>query len=190
MAKKSPVKSKLDMTKYAMAFKKSIREWAGRSTLEEVGQYASSRIYKTTKSGYTLAYGDTRSKLSQLSEGYKKYRKNYSKAGGKVGELFGPSRSNLTFTGQLLESISTRILPNKKQVDIYIPDSKRTSPTRISERKITPKPELTNKEVAINVAENGRAFIGMDASGYRSIMNIFLRDLRGRMRSNRLKVKP
>lgn len=187
---KSPIKTKLDMTKYSAAFKKSFREWVGRAVLEEVGTYAVDRIYKTTKSGYSLAYGETRTKLSPLSDGYKKYRRKYDKAGGSTGELFGPSRSNLTFTGQLLESITHRIFPTKKQIDVFVPDTKRTPPTRISTRKITPKAEPSNKEVAVNVAENGRAFIGMDASGYRSIMNIFLRDLRDRMRSNRLKVKP
>ena len=68
----------------------------------------------------------------------------------QTGEFFSPARSNLTFSGELLNSIEIDV--GRYGFSIYIPDT-----TRRRYNKFT-KTRATNKEVAIYVQDAGRNF--------------------------------
>lgn len=129
------------------------------------------RIKRFTWSGRSLATGD---RFKPLSGPYKKWRKKVlSKSTqwartNKVGQFFSPNKSNLTLTGQLINSLKGR--------------------SNFRTQRITVKPTgsrsdgLKNEEVAGDVAKNGRPFLGLDEKGRQRIIQIVKRDLRRQIR--------
>jgi len=116
------------------------------------------RVQRVTRSGKYIVTG---AKLKKLSKAYIDFRRSFS---GRTGEFFKPSKSNLTFTGQLLESLKAR--SNVRQQTITLFASGRRDDG------------LKNEEVAEYVAENGRPFLGIDQKGIDRIEQIGKRDIR------------
>jgi len=133
-----------------------------------LGRLAKSIIYKRVKAGYgTTVGGRSRKKLKPLSTATvavrsgklmirhqkgtsKKIYMNQDDRPRQTGEFFSPARSNLTFSGELLNSIEIDV--GRYGFSIYIPDT-----TRRRYNKFT-KTRATNKEVAIYVQDAGRNF--------------------------------
>lgn len=139
--------------------------------LNEIGTFSLERIRAFVRSGYSLD-GDKKKKLKPLSESYKDTRRGAVRwrtiNGKRVAtaepderlrevdvRFFDPDFSNLTFTGQLMESLKYLIRAPKRQVEIEVPDTKRKGKYE----------KLTNKQVAKHVADNGRPFLGLDKTG-------------------------
>lgn len=152
--------------------------------LRSLSDFLRTRIYQYTKRGYSLGslktttrrgnIGDPR-KLKPLSESYIEYRKGLRKSGKtkstkllrkaglkkfannlemrKFGEFFSPARSNLTLTGQMLDALKADIDQNSGQAIVYVDDTSRKDS------------DLTNKQVAEKVAQDGRPFMGIDRVG-------------------------
>jgi hypothetical protein len=125
-----------------------------KSFLEEVAIWMRDTIYKRTKSGKGLNKinraigGATNEPLKKISDGYKEWRK------GKVTGPFPASgnKSNLTFTGELLESIEYSIKNNIAEV--FIPQGSHPSGLTLHElldrvEKVRPFFGLSNTEVKI-----------------------------------------
>lgn len=157
--------------------------------MRQVGEFSVERIYSNTKRGRHPNDQGELVKNKELSPKYIEYRKKYSKIAAQTGDFFSPKRSNLTLTGQLLDSIDMRFI-GRRLIEIFIPNTRRKPPVSISERPRKPKPQKTNKEVAISLFLNGRPFMRMDRVGLRTIRNMFQRDLRSKLRAYRLKNKP
>lgn len=143
------------------------KDFVDQTLLEDVAKFSRDRIVAFTRSGRSLS---TEDRLKALSEGYKSWRRKLAKGkvrGKKIKpdrRWFKPNRSNLTLTGQLLRSIRYKIFSKKRNIDVFATGKRREGGT--------------NKEVAKDVAENGRPFIGMDKKGEQQITEMVRRQIR------------
>lgn len=82
--------------------RKSLGDVVSRKEMLEIGDFAVDLIVKRTRLGYGVSkqFG-TKMRLKSLSESYKKRRAKFAGLSGTTT----PSRSNLTLTGQMLESM-------------------------------------------------------------------------------------
>lgn len=128
------------------AITQSLKTFTNGNNIKRYADQSVDIIYKRTKSGKGVT--DDRSNsasiksLKPLSSSYKTQRKSYK---GKRGDFFSPGRSNLTLTGQMLESIKAKVSDGKITVSL--------SGTRDDGQ--------TNKEVGEFVSENGRPFLNL-----------------------------
>lgn len=164
--------------------------------LDAIGKFAKDRIVAETRKGNDLT--NDGGKQPELSEGYIGYRR---RLGGKVKALdrvsggstkktdlekvstigiqtpipdstfFRPGKSNLTLTGQLLNSIDYKVKATQKTIVI--------EPTGVRDDG------KTNKEVAeelatrkTRLAPNGRKFLGLDDRGFQRIRNLIVEAIR------------
>lgn len=143
---------------------KMLRDWA---------EIIRDTIYKRTKSGKGL----TTDKLDVGEASLKRLEKLTSKAykelrARKVLGPYGkPMFSNLTFTGEMLESM--RVKKSGNGYIVEIPDDKRN------------EGKLTNSQVAFYVSENGRPFFGIAKEELKRIENQIKRQIRQKLRSRR-----
>lgn len=124
------------------------------------------RVQAFTRTGKSLF--ENGAKLAPLSESYVKFRKRFK---GKTGEFFKPNKSNLTFTGQLIKSLKGSANVRKQSVSVF-PTGQRSD-------------GKSNKEVAQNVADNGRPFLGLDDKGVQRMTQIAIRDIRRNIKRGR-----
>jgi hypothetical protein len=83
--------------------RKDIRRTYSIEEMEAIGEAASEMVRVRTRLGYGVKKPNTkRERLKKLSEEYIETRKDF----GALSEFTTPARSNLTRTGQLLESIA------------------------------------------------------------------------------------
>ncbi len=147
--------------------KRKINQLSGRNIFTRTFQLSLGRlvrdiIYKRTKAGYgvsslTQTDGTVKQKLAPLSSSYIAQRQGriafftnklgqtvpiLAKNKPKLGEFGTPTKSNLTYTGQMLRNIEYKI--TTQGVDIFISNNKRTSD------------KLTNSEVAKFVQNAGQ----------------------------------
>jgi hypothetical protein len=178
----------------------------GPSFMASLGKLARDRIYNKTKQGYSMA---TDSKLDPLSYGYVKYRQKYQYI-YNTGKFFKPERSNLTFTGQMLEALTYRLEIQKKKIIIFVKDSLRFQTNKINDQK-TDKAlrsknkkksfgafnalisrsgqrgeSLTNAEVAERVSDNGRPFLALDKPAVARLRAELVRELRRVLKNSAL----
>jgi hypothetical protein len=133
--------------------------------LSELATFWEARIRSFTRLGKSLATGN---RLAPLSKAYVEKRRSYQ---GARGELFKPNKSNLTFTGQLLESLRGTANEIKQTVTV------RATGTRDD--------GLTNDKLAEYVAKQGRPFLGLDEKGRARMSQIILRDLRRKLKARK-----
>jgi len=182
------VKSTVNFKRIKLAISKAI---SNPSLLAELAKGVKQRIYSFTKRGISLV---TEDKLNPLSKSYVKWRKtlgsdkpkqkrNYDgfrqkklaifkkkKTIMKLGDFFSPARSNLTLTGQMLDALSYELDSTKAQFSVFVKDTKRSGD------------EKTNKEVAVEVAKEGRPFLGLDQKGLDLIRRKAIADLRRKLK--------
>jgi len=159
-----------------MSYKKDIKALgdAIRSTLEKsfaasqlkpAGKFIVDTIYKRVKAGGGVTDDKSdnaaRKSLKKLSKNYIEQRTRYP----SQGAFFSPNRSNLTRTGQMLDSMNFKV--TKGKLTIFIPSSKRDDGLSNSEvagyvRKDRPFFTLTVPEQRIvfrKIETNLRQFI-------------------------------
>lgn len=133
-------------------------------TLLEVAEFTKDRVQQQTRLGKSLP-NDAR--LKPLSADYRKARRSKKNVDR---EFFGPDRSNLTLTGQMLRSLKSRIvrqpgsIKEPSAIEVF-PDGDRDD-------------GLSNQEVAGFVRENGRPFLGLNEKAVQQLRNIVLKNLR------------
>jgi hypothetical protein len=137
----------------------------------------------------TLIYGDTKAgkgvasdqegagveiRLAALSDTYVEYRrKKLNSKNFSPGPFFKVSKSNLTFTGQMLESLDFEA--RQGLVRVFVSD---TSRTELSGRRS----KLSNKDVADIVTRNGRPFLGLSQRNERTLDKEIERETRAIVR--------
>lgn len=134
----------------------------------DFANYTAETIYKRTKSGWGLVKnkvsfgGNSLRQIEDLSPGYIKYR-----AGRVTGAFGAPKRSNLTFTGELLESIAAST-SKPGQIEIQ------GGPHSIYKGDV--------QQLATKVSEEGRPFFGVADVEVKTIENYIKRKIRDRIR--------
>lgn len=163
---------------------------ATQKTLDDIGKMVVERIRAYARSGSTMHSGK-KSRLKKLSKSYIEMRQGALKFRKINGvsvplaepderleevdpEFFEPSKSQLTFTGQMLRGLT--FLSRKTEVDIFVNEEKRSGKYE----------KLTNAEVAAHVAKNGRPFLGLDKQGVARVKKILLDNLRKAIVKKRL----
>lgn len=114
---------------------------------DKVGKFAVNLIQKRTRLGYGVsAPGEVKQALKPLSPGYVKWRKKHRPPGPTT-----PQKSNLTYTGDMLEDIGYRII-NGHDIEIFMTTDE------------------SNKKAAWN-QQNGRPFLYISDTEYTQIKN-------------------
>lgn len=153
---------------------------AGPGSLSNIGEFVSTRIKGFTRLGYSLADKPSepkQNKLKPLSPTYIRARKNWltgwwKPPKGGVGISFSAARSQLTASGQMLESISYVVNPSSKTIRVMVTDK----PRRDGDSNI----RIARKNVA-----DGRPFMGIDQIGIETIKTRYVKSLYRRMRATK-----
>lgn len=137
---------KKQLRDFENAVNNALKTFTSGSKIKKYADQSVDIIYKRTKSGKGVTDDQSNAasikSLKTLSPGYKEQRKTRK---GKKGDFFSPNRSNLTLTGQMLDSIKSKVSDGKITVSL--------SGTRDDGQ--------TNKEVGEFVSENGRPFLNL-----------------------------
>lgn len=140
--------------------------------LNQLGEETVRLVKGFTRSGESIAKGPDPVPLKPLSEGYKRYRRKVA-AGLELVKpdprFFDPDFSNLTLTGQLMESINFIVGPPGESSIEVKPFGQRND-------------GLTNEEVAKRVSLKDREFIGLHDKGMEQLRQIILRYLRRQLK--------
>jgi hypothetical protein len=138
-------------------------EAINRTTLLRLGQMARNIIYRRVKTGSGVDQLNSPSPnkvpLKPLSRSYIEFRRKI----GVRGRFGSPSKSNLTFTGQMLDSMD--VLANQSGFVIRIPRTRREG-------------GQTNADVARHVQDNGREFFNLTASERKILEKDFFNHVR------------
>lgn len=139
------------------------------STMNEIAESIAETIRKRTRQGKGISSKDENSKLTtlkKLSPDYIDIRKKYN---AELHSQTNPRKSNLTATGQLLDSIEGK--GEKNKITIEINDERGPG---IDGRKSN----VGNNKLRKFVEEKGRIFFGLS----KSERNAIKRDLRNRIK--------
>lgn len=109
------------------------------------------------------------SRQPALSQDWIERKQELAKSNPK-GTSYGASKSNLTLTGQLLESLKRT--DNKKRVEIE-PTGKRKPYTYPSGKRAKAKHTPTNKELTEYLKKQGRRFIGFNDKLKKAVTKVF-----------------
>jgi hypothetical protein len=134
-------------------------------TLVEIGDFWTKRIQGFTRSGKSLATGE---RIAALSAGYIRHRAAYQ---GPKGNPFAPNKSNLTLTGQLLNSLKPTANYTRQSVTVNATGTRTDG--------------LTNDKLAGYVSEQGRPFLGLDEKGRARMIRLIIDDLRRTLKKRR-----
>ena len=133
---------KVDLKQFRTTLDKVFTEVTSQKNMREFGEYAVDRIVKRTRLGKGVdERGGDPKPLKALSESYKKKRRTSE----ELSSTTRPGKSNLTFTGQLLDSIKVITI---KAGSVLISATGRR------------KDGLTNKELTGYVSED-RPFLNL-----------------------------
>lgn len=149
--------------------KKFIESIVTKQMKLEWAQYVADTIYKRTKSGKGLTQnktsvgGNSLKKIEPLSDGYVNYRSRRV-----LGPFASARRSNLTFSGELLESIVAKIAGDAAIVEIQ--DTQHST-------------GIGMRELAQVVSDKGRPFFGLADNEAKALENYVKRKIRDKIRS-------
>jgi len=167
-----------------------------REELEKIAKFARDRIVAETRKGKDLTKnGDKQPELSESYIAWRRSLANRNRALDRAAEgsqkkrdqalamkitertpspdstFFKPAKSNLTLTGQLLNSIEYEVKIDKKTI-IIEPKGQRDdgkSNKEVAEELATRKTSL---------APDGRKFLGLDERGFQRIRNLIVEAIR------------
>ena len=129
--------------------------------LTKIGEFMVQRIQSVTRSGKSLV---TNSKLAPLAQSYIKQRQSMQKSGKVGSDFFSPGRSNLTLTGQMLDSLDYKVDEQRGSVSVQASGIR-------SDGK-------DNSKIAQYVTDQGRPFLGLDETGQKRIEQLIQEELR------------
>jgi hypothetical protein len=128
---------------FKKSFEQAMRELSSKENMRRLGEIAADMIRTRTRLGYGVKRpGASREKLEKLAEATKESKRRKRKR-GDLSDQTTPTRSNLTDTGQLLDSLQ---VTDVKEGEVTIGPKGRRSDG------------MTNEEVGSFVTENGRPF--------------------------------
>lgn len=150
--------------------------------LEEVAEFTVNRIETETRKGKSMV---TDSRLEPLSPSTKRRRARLGKL-NQTHRSFRSGVSQLTFTGELLESITAKIFPRKRLIKF---DFSGMHSRIIGLRGKPIGDRISNKDLAKRLQSGDpstnlppRPFMGLDEKATEQIKRIILKGLRNRLR--------
>jgi phage gpG-like protein len=150
-----------DITDFVKSVEKTIDESLSRKQLTILGKATLTIIYKRTKKGIgvrkTGSIGKSPKKLKPLADSTIARRKAFK----RLSSTTSPGKSNLTFTGQLLDSLKVKKISARKKSFVISPEGKRRGGS------------IANFEVAEFVDENGRPFLGLTKDDVKDITKLY-----------------
>lgn len=120
-----------------------------KSFYDDLGEFVSNQIRKRTRIGKGVSPSGNQTKLNPLKPSTKKYREKYKK---NLSENTRAGKSNLTATGQLLDSIEYKSTNAKTKISFADKRSKELSGAAST---------ISNSKVAGYVQKAGRRFFGL-----------------------------
>ena len=160
---------------------KALSESVQDSLFNKIEKYSVTRIQQQTRLGKDLV---NKGVQPNLSKSYIKLRERV--AAGKIGRVstskfFEPDRSNLTLSGQLLDSVFAKTNQGAKTVTIGVSGVRK--PTGLEKYFKNSKSIKTNAELAKDLESRGRFFLGLDVMGVQQIRRFALEEIRRRLKS-------
>lgn len=156
-------KASKQFKRFQDALESVIKELSGRKSLNKIGKLGVKLIRTRTKLGKGVdRTGGTARALKPLKRSYIEQRKR-DRAKGKLHRSTSPSKSNLTRTDQMLNSLDFQIRGNS--IDIEPSDDRRSDS------------DLTNQEVADFVESQGRKFLNLSGNEIKQIIQSVRKDL-------------
>jgi len=151
-------KTSKDFKEFSAQVKEKLKELYSAKNMKDLGKEISNIIRIRTRLGYGVAVpeGD-RFKLKELTDKYKELRRQLD-----LDSNTTPSRSNLTRTGQLLESIDV-ITVSEGQVTVGPKGSRSEGGT--------------NEQVGKYVAEQGRPFNNLSRAEVKQVVQLLQKRL-------------
>lgn len=152
-----------DTKKLQEALRKIFPEITSPQNMTRYGNMAVDMIKTRTRLGSGVSSdGQNKQKLKPLADSTKRSRESKKRA-GKLSELTTPGRSNLTDSGQMLDSMTV---------------------TKVAQGTVTVAPRGarreggTNEKVAAHVSEKGRAFNALSRVEFKRINDQVKKDIR------------
>lgn len=162
-----------DLAVFCNRLRDTIGDMAAQQALRPLGEQAVTIIVRRTRLGYGVPDHSngtgTRFKLQALSKSYVKYRERYP---AFMSGLTTAKRSNLTFTGQLLDSM---------RVVSIAPGSVRIGPTGTRRGE-----SLSNATLAGYVAAKGRPFLSLSNLEAEQLVRFYRNTFGDLLRNRRL----
>lgn len=154
-------------------FNEVIRVAKSPQFLDPIAVIAADLIRKRTRLGYSVAReGADRQKLAGLSEKYIEFRKK-----SRLSQFTTPRRSNLTFSGQLLDSIKGRSTP--RGIVVYL-ENQRSDPG---------KKKVTNAQIKDYQEKQGRPFFYLSRTEIINIERVYRQKVFNELKSRRILVR-
>lgn len=162
---------KNQMTRFTKRLSKVIDDFADPKVMKEVAEQALKLVVQQVRLGNDYKTGG---KFKELSPDYKDKRKKYS---SDLHATARPRKSNVTATGQMLESIEVDKV-QARSVTLGLGGARRNSPLSSS--------KVTNAEVGYWVEYNGRHFFGLAEKSRKKLILFYRRIVRSMLkRTNR-----
>lgn len=169
--------AKNDLSKIVERLRRATKAAVAQKALRPLADFAINLIVVRTRLGYGVdKSGDDRKRLKPLSSTWIAAREYYSER-GLLSNLTTPRRSNLTFTGQMLDSMQT--IKAAAGSIIIGPRGYRTDP--LSKGK-------SNEQVANTVAKAGRKFNNLSRLEIGQLTRFYRNKFGDLMRNERLAV--
>lgn len=178
MAFKGAIKAQKKMNDVERAIKQASDDIRTPEKMKGFGKFAAEMIKLRTRLGSGVARdGAEKSKLKPLAESTKDQR-GYMQDRGELNKRTNPGKSNLTRTGQLLDSISAKSASRSK-VTIG-PSGARTGDG---------KRKLTNEEVGRYVEKGGRPFNNLSKTEIKRTKDLIAKEMKKAIRARLTKLK-
>ena len=158
-----------EINQFTRRLDKQVKGSINNRVLKEIGRLATDIIKKRTRNGFGVAQpGRNARRLKGLSAGYVAFRKASSRLNSG---LTTPGKSNLTFTGALLDSLRVvRVDKSRREININANNRRRPG-------------GVTNKDVAEFVTDQGRAFLNLSRRETELVARRFNRSFRQQFKS-------
>lgn len=162
----------VSLNRFVDKIKRTVKEAVGPSAKLALGKEAVKIIVRRTRLGYGVNQElGSRSRLKILSEKYIEQRRRYRKT-GYLSKTTQPAKSNLTLTGQMLDSVTFKQVGRR----LLIQPSK-------SSRFDT---DATNYDIATYQAEQGRVFMNVSQNEFNQLLRFYRKNFGDLLRLRKL----
>lgn len=167
----------LNMKNVQASIKRKIEQaMSDVNLLNQIGE----TVVKDNRSNARLGKDPDKKRWSkQLAKSSIKSRKQLAEH-NSTSEFYGPTKNNLTFSGQLLNAIAFKAMPHLKQISILFENNTRT-PYKTKAGKAIKAP--TNSEL-YDIHKDKRPFIGVGEALRKRIVNLTKSYLRRNIRKS------